>query len=311
MKFKANEDPLVYPEEFKCGMKEELEHLDVTGGDKETTKKIVLAHLREDPKYYSKLGTVMKKTASQIINSFLAEEEKSIIDFKKPDGTKLPNPSLKDIEAGLQIHEKKAEEEDSAQDYIKSLSKRSMPEGWKAPKGKPPQSEADLPSERLSAEEEYKKELGAPSMKQAVKPPTDVLGKPFSGTPKVGPTTPLKQRAEEEKGGVLDKIKSTLTDLTSSPKPEQYKTPTPLTKSSIRSMHQRAEEEDGGESDKMNELYSFVQWILDRDNTPNKASYAQLKAQYDVEKFAEKSEEEKVQESEMEKPARFQAEPEN
>jgi hypothetical protein len=67
-------------------------------------------------------------------------------------------------------------------------------------------------------------------------------------------------------------------------------------------------EEDHSE-DKMNELYSFVQWILDRDNSPSKQSYAQLKAQYDVEKFAERAEEEKVQESEMEKPARFQAEP--
>lgn len=55
-----DDDMLVYPEEFKMGMKEETEHADVVGNDKEALKKIVLAHLKEDPKYYTKLGTVMK-----------------------------------------------------------------------------------------------------------------------------------------------------------------------------------------------------------------------------------------------------------
>lgn len=42
-------------EEIAIGMKEELEHKDITGGDPETTRKIVNAHLKEDPHYYSKL----------------------------------------------------------------------------------------------------------------------------------------------------------------------------------------------------------------------------------------------------------------
>lgn len=50
-----------YPfEEFKIGMKEELEHTDITGGDPLLTGKIVFAHLKEDKNYYTKLERVMK-----------------------------------------------------------------------------------------------------------------------------------------------------------------------------------------------------------------------------------------------------------
>lgn len=46
-------------DEFCDGMFEESsEHKDVTGGDSRKTAKIVLAHLKEDPKYYSKLDAV-------------------------------------------------------------------------------------------------------------------------------------------------------------------------------------------------------------------------------------------------------------
>lgn len=53
----ADWDALV-PEEFYDGMKEELEHKDITGGDPVLTAKIVLAHLKEDRHYYSKLATL-------------------------------------------------------------------------------------------------------------------------------------------------------------------------------------------------------------------------------------------------------------
>ncbi len=42
-------------EEFLMGMNEEMEHKDVTGGDLGETAKIAIAHLQEDPQYYSKL----------------------------------------------------------------------------------------------------------------------------------------------------------------------------------------------------------------------------------------------------------------
>ncbi|NIQ15046.1 MAG: hypothetical protein GTO02_11845 [Candidatus Dadabacteria bacterium] len=52
-------------EEIKMGMEEELEHgtehekLDVTGDNPIKTLKIVIAHLKEDPKYYTKLKKIM------------------------------------------------------------------------------------------------------------------------------------------------------------------------------------------------------------------------------------------------------------
>ena len=45
--------------ELKMGYEEEKEHKDVTGGDPVKTLKICIAHLREDPKYYSKLKRAM------------------------------------------------------------------------------------------------------------------------------------------------------------------------------------------------------------------------------------------------------------
>ncbi len=42
-------------DEFRQGMKAEQEHQDITGGDRVMTAKIVLAHLKEDPRYYTKL----------------------------------------------------------------------------------------------------------------------------------------------------------------------------------------------------------------------------------------------------------------
>lgn len=50
----ANCDEVI-PEEFYEGMEEETEHYDITGGDLVTTAKIVLAHLKENPKYYSRM----------------------------------------------------------------------------------------------------------------------------------------------------------------------------------------------------------------------------------------------------------------
>ena len=47
--------------EFRQGMQEELEHSSIPKGDLEMTGKIALDHLREDPKYYTKLARVMKK----------------------------------------------------------------------------------------------------------------------------------------------------------------------------------------------------------------------------------------------------------
>ena len=63
--------------EFQKGLKAEQEHRDITGGNLIMTAKIVLAHLKEDPKYYSKMeecgmtGFERKKTAQKAWDVFL------------------------------------------------------------------------------------------------------------------------------------------------------------------------------------------------------------------------------------------------
>lgn len=47
-------------EAFIAGIKVEGEHKDVTGGNPVTTAKIALAHLKEDPEYYTKLAKIEK-----------------------------------------------------------------------------------------------------------------------------------------------------------------------------------------------------------------------------------------------------------
>jgi ferritin-like metal-binding protein YciE len=58
---KLGED--VDKKEFLMGMDEEMEHKDITGGDPVLTAKIVMAHLKEDPHYYTKLKEAFKKSA--------------------------------------------------------------------------------------------------------------------------------------------------------------------------------------------------------------------------------------------------------
>ena len=67
-------------EQAMAGMKEELEHTDVTGGDPVETAKIVAAHLKEDVQYYSKLEKVMNK------NKEVSENMKAA-KMVKPEGS--------------------------------------------------------------------------------------------------------------------------------------------------------------------------------------------------------------------------------
>lgn len=50
--------------EYNKGMNVEKEHSDITHGDKKMTSKIVLAHLKEIPDYYSKL----EKMENEVLN---------------------------------------------------------------------------------------------------------------------------------------------------------------------------------------------------------------------------------------------------
>ena len=48
----------VSPEQFHMGLNVELEHIDVTHGDLKKTALLVLAHIKEDPEYYTKLQQI-------------------------------------------------------------------------------------------------------------------------------------------------------------------------------------------------------------------------------------------------------------
>jgi len=51
----------IIPKEKKLGMSVEREHDDITHGKPEMINKIVMAHLKEDPNYYSKIKKVIKE----------------------------------------------------------------------------------------------------------------------------------------------------------------------------------------------------------------------------------------------------------
>jgi hypothetical protein len=94
-------------QEIEIGMKEEMEHKDITNGDPILTRKIVDAHLREDPHYYSKLKQVgLIKSSSSFVDTL-----KETID--KLEGSK--DKELKDKILGSIQHflEKYEKEEDT------------------------------------------------------------------------------------------------------------------------------------------------------------------------------------------------------
>lgn len=190
---KAGEDSdmLVYPEEFKMGMKEEQEHSDVVGTDKEKIKKVVLAHLKEDNKYYSKLGTVMK-----------AEEERRLSPVRR---SMKGVPHEKDVIRHLQVIDpvkKKAEEEErkpsqyafkpyTKQDIqkqgvvtglVRSMKPTSRPQSVPL-KAVPPTSDIRSPS----------KKTPAPATPKQMSPTTQKLRQQFVvGKPRMVSKTPIK-----------------------------------------------------------------------------------------------------------------------
>lgn len=84
-------------EEFIHGFNDELEHSNITGGDPVATAKIAIAHLQEDPHYYSKLKGALEAKAMKAMAVKFVDEEKGIIGgFGLPYGG--PMPGNKDLE---------------------------------------------------------------------------------------------------------------------------------------------------------------------------------------------------------------------
>jgi len=227
---KADEDPLVYPKEFKMGMKEELEHSDVIGKDKEALKKIVLAHLKEDPKYYTKLK-----------DAFKAEDIGTLTPHYKPP-PKKPDTGYKmtpkeQVETKLHLGEETLPKVSEGRPNPKSVM-------LKGPKtGTPPKTESDLPSERLSAEYDPTKggKMLAPKKVSACDEVCEDCDKPLSKS--------LLEKAEEEIG--KDKVDAVKNEVVVDKFAEEAGVPTE--KTSVNLLKQ-AEEEMKKPSDSLGEV---------------------------------------------------------
>lgn len=75
----------------KMGMDVEKEHQDVTHGDTQMTAKIAASHLKEDPKYYTKLKKMEESFPKfESVYSQIMTEIKCWSGYKK-QGTKIKN----------------------------------------------------------------------------------------------------------------------------------------------------------------------------------------------------------------------------
>lgn len=168
---------------------------------------------------------------------------------------------LKKRDSELKPIPKKAEEEighGTGKDIPRVMTPKEQMEYAYTPKGKKPTYIDTVPSGKGKSLEEWASEKKeTPSIKKMHR---DYITSPESLLDdwKPGATLPIvrkspyagKQSSEiidmfiaEEKEGLLDKIKSGIKDLISSPKVKSYEKPTPLTKTFVRKQMQRAEEE--------------------------------------------------------------------
>lgn len=83
----------VDPDQFHMGINVELEHNDVTHGDLKKIALIALAHLAEDPQYYTKLKQVEEPTneASDRIKNDPCWKGYKMVGQKKKNGRDVPN----------------------------------------------------------------------------------------------------------------------------------------------------------------------------------------------------------------------------
>lgn len=199
----SDDDMLVYPDEFKMGMKEEgKEHSDITGGDKEAVKKIVLAHLKEDPHYYTKLGTVMKAE----------EETERLTPHYKPSGPQKPTgykmSPKEEVETQIHLNPKKAEEEydPSKGGRILAPVKKSAEEvpkvprtipGTKAPKTRSYLESQGLLTKNKAEEDEFTPHSKTPGKVTAPKMPE--FKAPKGPAPKSESDLPSERFGSEEK----------------------------------------------------------------------------------------------------------------
>lgn len=101
-------------EQLTMGLKQEQEHADVTGGDPETTAKIALAHLKENPEYYTLLKDMEDKMNAAKDKGDKKSDKKEDKKDKKSD--KKAEKEEKKAEKEAEKEEKKAEKEEKKAD---------------------------------------------------------------------------------------------------------------------------------------------------------------------------------------------------
>jgi len=195
-----DDDMLVYPEEFKMGMNEELEHTDVIGKDKEALKKIVLAHLKEDAHYYSKLSHVMKAE----------EETERLTPHYKPSKPQKPTgykmSPKEEVETIIHLHPKKAEENNGV-----SMTKKVAEEVPKVPRTIPgtaaPKTRSYLESRGLLTKNKAEEDGFTPHSKSPGKTTSAKI--PEFKAPK-GPAPKSESDLPSERFGSEEKLSSKL-----------------------------------------------------------------------------------------------------
>jgi len=329
-----DDDMLVYPEEFKMGMKEELEHTNVIGKDKEALKKIVLAHLKEDAHYYSKLSHAMKaeeekrlspirrsmkgvpheKETVRNLQTIKAEEEtERLTPHYKP--SKPPKPTgykmspKEEVETTIHLHPAKAEEKSlmdmGKQFHIKSPRQQDV--------SKPGGSKLS-PKVTFKTEEEYDPSKGgrilAPVKKAEEDNGVPTMKKVAEEVPKVPRTIPgtkaPKTRSYLESRGLLTKNKAEEDGFTPHSKSPGKTTPAKIPEFKApkgpapKSESDLPSERFGSEEKLSSKLIKKAEEELGKDKVD------EMKNKTIVEDFAES---EKKKAEEKAKPPAFHAEP--
>ncbi len=249
----TDEDILVYPEEFKKGMREEKEHDATVGSNPEVIKKIVIDHLREDPKYYSKLSVKMKAEEEvqkdtrlpKKLTKGLSLGDKGIMrqSRKFEDKIGMTSPEKTMVRQKKNLPPMKAKEESykefTSRPEVKKeitkqkISERTRPTPYKiTPPYKPKWQKLKDGTAAEKAEEESQ-------LKWTPKPPKPAPVEKLKQSPKDEIESFLHLHQAEEETGLIDKIKGTIKGITSPKSPQKESLP-PLTKSMVNKLQTRA-----------------------------------------------------------------------
>lgn len=117
-------------EQFAEGLKVEMEHKDVTGGDLVLTAKIAAAHLREKPNYYSLLSLVEKQDMG-VMQEAVEARQKGLIpksgDWQHPYRWIKPEQDKEDVETSQKFEPFRISKEEQWNSFVRLVSVTRYP----------------------------------------------------------------------------------------------------------------------------------------------------------------------------------------